>query len=103
MTQSRGVSKSIGKALPLQAKANRTPGLKIFNSHRADFVKIFYAVLIADLRRYHDATYQIFILGKYPVNLFNHLIREATAHMGAIVEFSVMGVTQHYPRHKLFA
>jgi AcrR family transcriptional regulator len=35
--------------------------LKIFDGHLADFLRIFYPVLIADLRRYHDAPYQIFI------------------------------------------
>lgn len=35
--------------------------LKIFDHHLAEFLKIFYPVLVSDLKRYHDASYQIFL------------------------------------------
>jgi len=36
-------------------------GLKIFDNHLLDFLKIFYPALISDLKRYYHEAYQIFV------------------------------------------
>lgn len=35
--------------------------LKAFDNHMVEFLKIFYPVLISDLRRYYDESYHIFV------------------------------------------
>ncbi|HTJ51888.1 MAG TPA: TetR/AcrR family transcriptional regulator [Cyclobacteriaceae bacterium] len=55
-------------SMPLEAIQR----LRLFDSQLMDFLRIFYPTLIFDLRRHHNATYQIFSNNR--VKLIEHLV-----------------------------